>query len=57
MPDDESTPKPEPYTCGELAHIFEWNSTVQEQCPGAQRCLCGTRSYSEALLAWLRKKN
>jgi hypothetical protein len=57
MADDDTIPQPEPYTCGTLAHIFEWNSAVHEQCPSAQRCLCGARSYGEALLASLRTKD
>lgn len=55
MAEDEAPPQPELYSCPERAHVFEWNSAVHEQCPGAQRCLCGAHSYSEALLQWLRK--
>lgn len=56
MEKPEAPPQPEPYSCPARAHVFEWNSAVHEQCPGAQRCLCGARSYSEALLQWLRQR-
>lgn len=53
----EQPEQPDAGTCGERAHIWSWDSTVQPTCPLTQPCLCGGTTWGAALQApWVGER-